>query len=63
MRVSDEEVLTRRLSELKDALLKQNYPQGVIESGIQMAINLNQSELRMVITKIGGQSSYFCLNV
>ena len=46
MIVSDEEVLTRRLSELKDALLKQNYPQGVIEFGIQRAINLNQSELR-----------------
>ena len=46
MIVSDEEVLTRRLSELKGALLKQNYPQGVIDSGIQRAINLNQSELR-----------------
>ena len=44
MIVSDEEVLTRRLSKLKDALLKQNYPQGVTESGIQKAINLNQSE-------------------
>ena len=48
MIVSDEEVLTRRLSELKDALLKQNYPQGVIESGIQRAIDLNQSALRKV---------------
>ena len=48
MIVSDEEALTRRLSELRDALLKQNYPQGVIESGIQRAINLNQSELRRV---------------
>ena len=48
MIVSDEEALTRRLSELRDALLKQNYPQGVIESGIRRAINLNQSELRRV---------------
>ena len=40
--------LTRRLSELKDALLKQNCSQGVIESGIQRAIDLEQSEMRRV---------------
>ena len=48
MIVSNEEVLTQRLSELKDALLKQNYPQTVIESGPQRAINVKQSELRRV---------------
>ena len=34
--------------ELKHTLLKQKYPENVIDAGIQRALNLNRSELRQV---------------
>ena len=35
--------------ELKHTLLKQKYPENVIDVGIQTALNLNRSELRQVM--------------
>ena len=55
MIVSDEEVLTRTLSDIKDALLKQNYPQGVrirnSKGYKSKSVGIEKGE-----TKIGGQS-------
>ena len=34
--------------ELKHTLLKQKYPENVIDAGIQRALNLNRSKLRQV---------------
>lgn len=48
MIISEDQSLTQRMSELKDVPLKQKYPQSIIESGIQRAMNLEKSKSRPV---------------
>ena len=48
MIISNDEVVPQRMSELKHCLLKQNYPENVIDAGIQRALNLDKAELRQV---------------
>ena len=46
MIISSDEKIPQRMLELKHTLLKQKYPENVIDAGIQRALNLNRSELR-----------------
>ena len=48
MIISSDEKIPQRMLELKYTLLKQKYPENVIDAGIQRAMNLNRSELRQV---------------
>ena len=48
MIISSDEKIPQRMLELKHTLLKQKYPENVINAGIQRALNLNRSELRQV---------------
>ena len=48
MIISSDEKIPQRMLELKHTLLKQKYPENVIDAGIQRALNLNRSELRQV---------------
>lgn len=48
MIISNDEIVLQRMSDLKQALLKQKYPESVIDAGFQRALNLNKSELRRV---------------
>lgn len=49
--VSEEQVLQTRLQELKSFLMKQHYPEQVIEHGLQKAMSLDKNVLRTVTTK------------
>ena len=51
MITSDYAVLLKRISELRHALMSQNYPRQVTTNGIKRALNLNRSELRTVKQK------------
>lgn len=51
MIISDDTVLHKRISELKDVLLSQHYPIFVIENGIERALQLNRADLRRVQQK------------
>ena len=48
MIISSDEKVPQRMVELKHTLLKQKYPENVIDAGIQRALNLDRSELRQV---------------
>ena len=50
--VSDDETLTERFRELEKFLIKQKYPQKVIQMGIQKAMQLNRETLRTVKEKV-----------
>ena len=47
--VSDEQILQRRMQELKTFLIKQNYPTQIIEHSVQKAMSLDKNVLRMVL--------------
>ena len=51
--VSEENVLRKRMQELKSFLVKQNYPVQIVDNGIQKAMSLDRNVLRTVATKIG----------
>ena len=44
--VSDTNLKTKRLDELENFLLRQNYPKSLIKNGIEKATSLSQTELR-----------------
>ena len=46
--ISEQNVLINRMKELKMFLLKQNYPESLIDGGIEKAMNLEKSTLRTV---------------
>ena len=49
--VSEEQVLQRRMKEIKSFLIKQHYPEQIIEHGLQKAMSLDKNVLRTVTTK------------
>ena len=49
--VSEEQILQRRMQELKTFLIKQNYPTQIIEHGVQKAMLLDKNVLRTVTAK------------
>ena len=49
--VSNENTLHTRMNELKTALTHQKYPRRIIENGIEEAMSINKSELRLVREK------------
>ena len=50
--VSEEQILQRRMQELKTFLIKQNYPTQIIEHGVQKAMSLDKNVLRTVKLKV-----------
>ena len=52
--VSDEQILTKRIDELKTYLKAQNYPLSLIETGTKAALRLNKKSLRKVKDKPKG---------
>ena len=53
--ISEQNVLINRMKELKMFLLKQNYPENLIDGGIEKAMNLEKSTLRTVKDKTEDQ--------
>lgn len=49
--VSEEHILTKRMQELKAFLLKQKYPEKIIDNGINKAMRLDRNTLRVVLEK------------
>ena len=49
--ISEENVLINRMTELKSFLLKQNYPESLIDGGIAKAMNLDKNTLRTIKNK------------
>ena len=49
--ISEEKVLEKRMRELKSFLSKQNYPEQIIEHGLQQDMSLDKNLLRMVKAK------------
>ena len=49
--VSERQVLQRRVQKLKSFLIKQHYPEQIIEHGLQKAMSLDKNVLRTVTTK------------
>ena len=49
--MSEEQILQRRMKELKIFLIKQNYPTQIIEHGVQKAMSLDKNVLRTVTAK------------
>ena len=49
--ISEENVLINRMTELKSFLLKQNYPESLIDGGIAKAMNLDNNTLRTIKNK------------
>ena len=49
--VAEEQVLQKRMLELKSFLIKQHYPEQIIEHGLQKAMPLDKNVLRTVTTK------------
>ena len=49
--MSEEQILQRRMQELKTFLIKQNYPTQTIEHGVQKAMSLDKNVLRTVTAK------------
>ena len=49
MIISSDEKVPQRMFKLKHTLLKQKYPENIINAGVQRAFNLNRSELRQVM--------------
>ena len=49
--ISEENVLEKRLRELKSFLSKQNYPEQITEHGLQQAMSLDKTQLRTVKLK------------
>ena len=49
--ISEENVLINRMTELKSFLLKQNYPERLIDGGIAKAMNLDNNTLRTIKNK------------
>ena len=50
--ISEEKVLAKRIRELKPFLIKQNYPEQIIEHGLQKAMSLDRTLLRTVKAKL-----------
>ena len=46
-KVSNEDTLHIRMNELKTGLTHQKYPKRIIENGIEKAMSINKSELRL----------------
>ena len=49
--ISEENVLINRMTELKSFLLKQNYPESLIDGGIAKAMDLDKNTLRTIKNK------------
>ena len=49
--ISEENVLEKRMWELKSFLSKQNHPEQIIEHGLQQAMSLDKNQLRTVKLK------------
>ena len=49
--ISEENVLINRMTELKSFLLKQNYPESLIDGGIAKAMDLDKNTLRSIKNK------------
>ena len=51
MIVTNDNILAQRLAELKTALLRQHYPNTIIDTGIEKALSISKADLRRVREK------------